>query len=269
MKRIYILICAFVLLMSGCSQTAQQETNEINSTENLTVLEKIEDLQTNDETTTVITEDTGDTAATPISSEQNALTEEEQIQNLLRESHRIFYDYVLGKEMQNHVAWGMYITIPSINDLGESYDMPLYEIANGDVLCIEDMQNKMRPFFTDKMINYIFEECNYYYHEKNGKLYVSDGIGSEGGGVGVDTVHITSVKVTDEDTLVLYMTEFGAGENWDLDYDLIDNFTVTLKRTDNGFKIDECDKVAIGSLAWCYVPEDDIFNKEYGNQDNT
>ena len=27
----------------------------------------------------------------------------------------------------------------------------------------------------------------------------------------------------------------------------------------NGFKIDECDKVAIGNLAWCYVPEDDVF----------
>ena len=44
MKRIYtIIICAVVLLMSGCSQTAQQETNEISSTENSTVLDTAED----------------------------------------------------------------------------------------------------------------------------------------------------------------------------------------------------------------------------------
>ena len=109
------------------------------------------------------------------------------------------------------------------------------------------------------MIDYIFEEHNHYYYEENGKLYVSDGVGSEGGGVSVDTVHITSMEMTDEDTVTLYMIEFDAGENWSLNHDIINNFTITLKRSDNDLKIDECDKVAIGSLAWCYVPEDDVF----------
>lgn len=262
MKRSYIsIICAAVLLMGGCSQAAQQETNETSSTENSTVLDTAENLQTSEETEAApVTEDTAEAEAAPVSSEENTRTEEEkQIQNLLQESRKIFFDYVLGKEMQNRVNWNKSITTPSTDYLGESYDMPLYEIADGDVLSFADMQDKMRPFFTDKMIDYIFEECNYYYHEEDGKLYVSDGIGSEGGGVGVDTVHITSAEMTDDDTVILYMTEFGAGENWDLDHDLIENFTVTLKRTDNGFKIDECDYIAIGSLAWCYIPEDDVF----------
>lgn len=261
MRKINVLqICAVMLLMSGCSSTALQETSEITSTTNSTVLDTTENLQTSNETTTYVTEDTAAAETTPISSEGNALTEEEmQIQNLLQESHKIFYDYVLGKEMQNHVGWGKFITIPIINNLGESYDSTIYEIVDGDVLSIADMQDKMRPFFTDKMIDYVFEECNYYYYEENGKLYVFDGIGSEGGGVGVDTVHITSVEMADDDTLILHMTEFGAGENWNLDHDIINNFTITLKRSDNGLKIDECDKVAIGRLAWCYVPEDDVF----------
>lgn len=260
MRKINVLqICAVMLLMSGCSSTAPQETSEITSTTNSTVLDTTENLQTSEETTTSATEDTSAVETTPSFTEKDNLTEEEQIQLLLQESHKIFYDYVLGKEMQNHVGWGKFITIPRINNLGESYDLKIYEIVDGDVLSIADMQDKMRPFFTDKMIDYIFEECNYYYHEENGKLYVSDGVGSEGGGVGVDTLHITSMETTDEDTLVLHMTKFGAGENWDLDYDIINNFTITLKRSDNGLKIDECDKVAIGNLAWCYVPEDDVF----------
>ena len=258
MRKIIVLqICAVMLLMSGCSSTAPQET----STTNSTVLDTTEDLQSSEQTTSsVVTEDTAATETTLISSEEDNRTEEEkQIQNLLQESHKIFFDYVLGKEMQNHVDWNKSITIPSINDLGENFDMPLYEIVDGDVLSISDMQDKMRPFFTDKMVDYIFDECNYYYHEENGKLYVSDGVGSEGGGVGVDTLHISSVTETDEDTLILYMTEFGAGENWDLNYDHYETYTVTLKRTDNGFKVDECDEIAIRHLAWCYVPEDDVF----------
>ena len=260
MKRIYtIIICAVVLLMSGCSQTAQQETNEISGTENSTVLDTAENLQTSEETTTSVAADTAAAETTPSFTEKENLTEEEQIQNLLQESKKIFFDYVLGNEMQNHVNWSKSITISKTYDSGETLDTTVYEIADGDVLSIADMQEKMRPFFTDKMIDYIFEECNHYYHEENGKLYVSDGVGSEGGGLGVDTLHITSMEMTDEDTVTLYMIEFGAGENWGLDYDLIDNFTITLKRTDNGFKIDECDKVAIERLAWCYVPEDDVF----------
>ena len=252
MKKILLILCLTAVLFSGCgNQNATSETETSTELETAT-----EVLQTSEETTTtVFTEDTAASETTPISSEINTRTEEEkQIQNLLQESKKIFYDYVLGKEMQNRVDWNRSVTIP-----GTNYYMPIYEIVDGDVLSIADMQDKMRPFFTDRMIDYIFEKCNYYYFEENGRLYVSDGIGSEGGGVGVDTVHITSMEMTDDGTIILYMTEFGAGENWGLDDDLTYNFTVTLKRTDNGFKIDECDKSAVSCLARCYVPEDDIF----------
>lgn len=208
-----------------------------------------------------ITEDiTEESAEEDIPAQNDELTEKEQIQALLNDSRKIFFDYVLGKEMLNHVEWDKSVTIPSTDYLGESFDMPIYEIVDGDVLSVAAMQDKMRPFFTDKMIDYIFTECNYYYYEENGKLYVSDGVGSEGGGVGADTVYVTSAEYPDDDTVVLNMIQFGAGENWDIDHDIEENFTVTLKRSGDGFKIDECDYNAIGYLAWCYIPEDDVFD---------
>ncbi|MDE6596076.1 MAG: hypothetical protein K2K44_08710 [Oscillospiraceae bacterium] len=262
-KATILLIFTLAMALSGCSSASDSggETSSISAEATAETTETSQTEETTSETSEAdVTEETAEVATTLISSEENNLTEEErQIQNLLQESRKIFYDYVLGKEMQNHVGWGKSITIPITYDSGETYDSTIYEIVDGDVLSISDMQDKMRPFFTDKMIDYIFKECNHYYYEENGKLYVSDGVGSEGGGLGVDTLHITSVETTDEDTLVLYMVEFGAGENWGLYYDLIENFTVTLKRTDNGFKIDECDKIAIERLARCYTPEDDIF----------
>ena len=57
---------------------------------------------------------------------------------------------------------------------------------------------------------------------------------------------------------VLYMTAFGAGENWDLDHDLTEDFTVLLKKTDSGFKVDECGLNAQAYIEWCYTPENDM-----------
>ncbi len=201
------------------------------------------------------------TETTSVTSEHYTPTEAEklQIQDLLEESRRIFYDYVLGKEMQNHVDWHKSVTILITDSSGESYNTKIYEITDGDVLSVSDMQAKMKPIFTEEMIDYIFEECNYYYYEENGRLYVSDGIGSEGGGAGIDTLHITSMEKLDEDTFMLYMTSFGAAENWDTSYDIVDYFTVTLKRTESGFKMDKCGPSGIRRLAWCYDPEDDVF----------
>ncbi len=77
MKRIKILlICTVVLLMGGCSSTAPQETSEINSIENSTVLDTTENLQTSEETTTSATENTVAVETTPSFTEKDDLTEE-------------------------------------------------------------------------------------------------------------------------------------------------------------------------------------------------
>lgn len=134
-----------------------------------------------------------------------------------------------------------------------------YEISDGEVMSLDALNKKMDCLFTEKMIGSLDGTLKKLYHEENGRLYIADYAGSDGGVLGVDTVHIAYVGNADENTLVLYMTAFGAGENWDLDHDLSENFTVVLKNTDSGLKIDVCDFAAYQYIEWCYAPKDDIF----------
>lgn len=186
-----------------------------------------------------------------------------QIQNLLVSSKKVFYDYIDGKEICKHKNENSFITTQEIADNGmyegQTVDRVWYEVVDGDVMTMGDLTEKLTPLFTEKMIDYLKAELDNYYYEENGKLYISDSAGSGGGLLGTDTVHIDSVGKADESTLVLYMTAFGAGENWDLDHDTAADFTVLLKRENGGFKIDECDFAAYGYIEWCYDPEDDIF----------
>lgn len=186
-----------------------------------------------------------------------------QIQTLLKNSRKFFYDYIDCKEICKHINKSSFVTTQKIAAsgmfAGESREVIWHEVIGGEVRTMDELKAKMSTLFTDKMIRDIESEIKNYYHEENGKLYLSETAGSSGGLLGVDTVHITSVAKKDDDTLILYMTAFGAAENWDLNNDFTDNFYILIKRTDGGFKLDECNFAARGYIQWCYMPEDDLF----------
>ncbi|MDE6593892.1 MAG: hypothetical protein K2K57_12645 [Oscillospiraceae bacterium] len=262
-------VCCIISALAGCGSTGNEV--DIPENENAAVTEsattetaKAEEAA--ETLTSLFTEETKaetETAAL-ISSEKYTPSEEEktQIQSLLKECKKFFYDYYDGKEIQHHKDENKSITVTKTADngmfAGESYEETLYEITDGEVMSMGDMYELMKPLFTEKMSEVLKDDMiRSGYYEKDGKLYITDGVGSNGGLLGTDTVHITSVGKIDNDTFVLYMNAFGAGENWDLDYDTSENFTVILKKTEDGFKMDECDR--IGAIEWCYTPEDDVF----------
>lgn len=266
MKNKLITICLAAVMLTGCSSKTPDNDVVINTEKTMpSIASEISETSSKTITTslseqeTLQTEET--TAVTLISSEKYVPTDEEQsqIQKLLLESKKFFFDYWLGKDIQNYK--GLVKKVEEFVEkgpiAGQTIETKWYEVTKEGVKTMDDLKSLMTPMFTDKMI----ESLNlFYYKEIDGKLYVSDSVGSEGGGVGTDTVHITSVGKIDDETLVLYMIDFGAGENWELDHDLLYEFTVTLKRMDNGFKIDECNSGAAETLAWRYNPEDDIFS---------
>lgn len=195
--------------------------------------------------------------------QEYAVTDEEkqQIQTLLKESGQFFYDYINCKEICKHTDTNKTVTTQEIADNGmyegEAHDRTWYEVTGGDVTSLDALNEKMGKLFTENMTADLDTAIDKNYHEENGKLYLSDNAGSDGGLLGTDTVYIKSVGKAD-DMFVLYMTAFGAGENWELDYDLTEDFTVLLKKTDNGFKVDECGLNAQAYIEWCYTPENDM-----------
>lgn len=263
-----IPICLIILIMSGCSSQTSNAVSETVSASSIGSADPYmpEQTSTDISTTSMIIVDITTTASDelPPSEKYTPSNEEKlQIQDLLTRSKKFFYEYIDCKEICKHKNENSSVTTQEIIDNGmyegQTESKTWYEVADGEVMSFNDLNEKMDQIFTEKMIESLGDILGNYYHEENGRLYISDGAGSDGGVIGTDTVYINSVGEMDENTFVLYMTAFGAGENWDLDFDIKDDFTVILKKTDSGFKIDECGVAAYQYIEWCYNSNDDMF----------
>lgn len=237
-KAYLLSICFTAALLCGCSQTEKAETTAVETTDTVETTADTT-VQTTSDTTVQTTSDTTDNAAVP----QENLTEEQQIQALLVESGQFFYDCNVGKGLfwhsdYNNPAITRQVTLSD----GELHDIPYYEVLDGDVLTKSDLINKMKPIFTDEFTDEMllyFDESGHYYFDDNGKIYVVE---NTSGFLGYDALYITSVDEIDADTLVLNAAAYGSAENWGYDDgDAIEELSVTLKRTEDGLKIDKCD----------------------------
>lgn len=259
-KTFLLPVCISALLLCGCSQTENVETT--------TAAETVLSAEESADITEVSEDITGEAEAVSeevIAAEKYIPSDEEktQIQELLTKSKDFFYGYIACKDICKHTNQSHSVTTTETIDNGmyegQTAEKTWYEISDGEVMSLDALNKKMDSLFTENMIGSLDGVLRKLYHEENGRLYIADYAGSDGGVLGTDTVHIASVGKADENTLVLYMTAFGAGENWDLDHDLSEDFTVVLKNTDSGLKIDVCDFVAYQYIEWCYAPEDDVF----------
>ncbi len=266
-KTCLLPVCLSAVLLCGCSQTEIAETG--NAAERILSAEESPDITEASADITEVSEDiTGEAEIVSeevIAAEKYIPSDEEkmQIQELLTKSKDFFYGYIACKDICKHTNQSHSVTTTEMIDNGmyegQTAEKTWYEVSNGEVMSLGALNKKMDCLFTEKMIGSLDGTLKKLYHEENGRLYIADYAGSDGGVLGTDTVHIASVGKSDENTLILYMTAFGAGENWDLDHDLNEDFTVVLKNTDSGLKIDVCDFAAYQYIEWCYAPDDDIF----------
>ncbi len=229
MYKIFLSLCLSVMLFCGCSQAGNAET----------------------------------TAAVSETSSADALTEDQkEIQALLTETKQFLYDYVRGYEIQTHADRKKAVTREAVLSNGKASEVTLYKVKDGNVTTKDDLIAKMEPIFTDKFSEEILHQLgdanDYYFFDDNGDIYISDTVGGEGGLLGFDTVHITSVYEADDD-LTLNMTAFGSAEKWGWENDVAEDFTITLKRTEEGLKVDKCSPDAQIYITYKYRPEDDNF----------
>ncbi len=278
MKRIIsLLICSVMLSgvvsLSACSsaEKAEDSSTQLNAainndnydvtTSQTNITNTEAGTETESETTTTSTEIIADEIIFPKYTPSS--DEEILIQELLLKSKDFFYGYIDCKEIVKCKSDAKFTTTTEIYDNGmfegDTYEKKWYEIIDGDIMSLADLNKNMKNIFTDNMIENFQDIINYTYYEENNKLYISEYSGYDGSLLGIDTSHITSIGEIDDETLILYMNAFGAGENWGIDADTSEDFTVTLKRVDNGFKIDDCNDRARMFITWSYNPKDDIF----------
>lgn len=184
------------------------------------------------------------------------LTEEEilQIQHTLLDFRELTYSYVDCKR----VSYSEKYIKTQEEYSGESYDLFWFLITDEDINTMSKLRAKLSSAMTDNMIDSLGLE-NYYYKEQDGALYMRDFADQNGSLLGTDRAYVTSVELKDADTLILNMHAFGSGENWDLPEDSNEDFTITMKRENGSFKVDECDLRARGFITWAYNPAYDVF----------
>ncbi len=183
------------------------------------------------------------------------------VQILLNKFRAFSYSYIECKDVRECIDENSFITTQEVSDNGmnegSAFEKKWYEIVDGDMLSKNDLNSRISELFTDEMIDELGIEA--YYLEQDGKLYLSEFAGNDGGLLGTDMTFITSIEETDDNTIIVNLTAFGDKNNWELPEDFTEQFTIELKRTESGLKISRCDTAGRLYITWTYSPEKDIF----------
>ncbi len=250
MKRMWVIAAALAAaVLSACGNAEEAAKNAATeSVSEFTSAQETEETASGQETT-----------ETPLPVETVNISAEEkaEIQSLLIEAGKFSYGYLHCEEIADHIDENQYITMPKTDVYGNDYDFKWCLVTDGEITSMDGLKEKALSIFTEKA--YLgFDFISTDYKEKNGKLYLRSDAGGDGSLLGTDYAYILSAEEPDGETIVLNMRAFGAGENWDLPYDLEEDFSIKLKRTENGLRIDTFDPHVEQYITWAYTHEKDL-----------
>lgn len=168
------------------------------------------------------------------------LTENEQIMKLLYDySHFIFITSFPVNEWNFDIVYEedkIYVdkdtneVISSPED-AQGFCSDLYKVK-------ESWINELNGMITENMKNGLIDEYVYIYQNE---WYIRPTSGLGGIGLGQSELILQSYEKPDENTLILNFTCVGYKEEWGTEEDIIDEGQVILKKTENGYLIDQCD----------------------------
>lgn len=249
MKKISPVMAALAAaaIFTACGNSGSAEAESVSE------ITSVQETEETTEATSAQEQETVQSAETvSISPEEKA-----EIQALLTEAGKFSYGYLECKEIIHNIDENEYITMPKTDVNGNEYDFKWCLVTGGEITSMNELSEKALSIFTERAyMGFDFISTNY--KEEDGKLYLNSDAGSNGSLLGTDYAYIVSAEEPDDETIVLNMTAFGAGKNWDLDHDLTDDFSIRLKRTDNGLRVDTFDPHVEPYITWDYTPEKDL-----------
>ena len=183
------------------------------------------------------------------------MSESGEVVKLLQGFGGFIHDYIDCKLISENTDENDMISVHTIisNGMyaGESYEQTFFRIESGEITTMPELENRLSMYVTESFRNSEQMTASLScYAEQDGALYLAENAGSGGGLLGVDEVYLNVIEHPDESTLLLHMNAFGSKENWELDSDFSRDFTIALKRTEDGLRIDECGEFACGCLSW-------------------
>ena len=153
----------------------------------------------------------------------------------------------MGKFWADHIdGWGGYIDY-STKKTGTAYADWIDETIEATFYrstvftSMRDLEAAAKKYLTDNMYTSIYGRLSNIYEDFDDGLYAVEWIGDGGMFPGIDYVCIQSAERIHTNAVQLVMHAHGSAANWTewLDKDRDDYFTVTLVKTDDGYRVDE------------------------------
>lgn len=160
-------------------------------------------------------------------------SEMEEIMELFGDLGAFYHEY-LGLEP----AWERITSRKGADGFRNENDRYFGKIVNADITTYSALMAKLKSMLTDKCIEDTSENIlDWFSTNENDELYVQNR--GAGGYLGTDYIRINSIDYPNNETIELDMSTVGEKENWGLEEDWIDDFKITLKKTDCGLRINE------------------------------
>lgn len=170
------------------------------------------------------------------------LNETEQIIKLL-EDYSDFYIAMTPSDNEKYIDRSQKISIDGIGPLNNPYTAEYYKTVGLPANTLDELNEKLDEFVTEKPKNDFLEitDDKFFTVADNGDLYMSNNPFGRGMGLGMDTLYLDSIEYPDDNTILVTVTSFGDKDNWGVDEDIIETAAAKIVRTEDGFRIDECD----------------------------
>lgn len=142
----------------------------------------------------------------------------------------------------------------------KTYDETYVKVSKCGITTFSAMTEKLNSLFTENCLDETSERIREWFRAgENDELYVRR-IGA-GGYLGESYLRINKISRPDDVTITVDMSVIGEAEDWGYDEDLAEDLTVTLKRENDGLKIDSFggDKHHLISFIMSFVQYKNVF----------
>ena len=176
-------------------------------------------------------------------SRQRPLNETEEVIKLLED----YGDFCLAMtptyEPERYMDKSRKITVEKAGVNGEPYTRDYYKAVGLPANTLDELTAKLDGLVTVDLKKEFLQmtDTNFLTVAENGDLYMSTDPYGRGLGLGMDALYLDSIERPDENTILITVTSYGSKENWQTEADIIENASAKLIKTENGWRIDECD----------------------------
>lgn len=250
-KNALAAILASCLLLTGCDvQNNSSEHSDLSESESSSKQEISEpdsssrqessDTQSQPESSTGSTgsESDGDRLNSIIENMKPKEVKIEEIIKLLGDYGDFNYEYLHPQEFEDFTDHKESFVFTQFYSNGKLSNKSYFKITEKELNTPEKFFGKLKSLVTENYLaSRLIDNINMMYSAKDGYMYIGSTV-AFGYGIGKDIFYIDSVEYPDNETILVKLSTFGEDSLGD---EVIDKSTITIKRTEDGLRIDECE----------------------------